>query len=132
MSKELTEKQELFAIAYTLNGNNATKAYREFYSIGEDTLDSSVWVAAYKVKENAKVQQRIAELREQRFSKKILSIEERKILLSEQALEGDTKSIDLLNKMEGIYVEKKETKISGELEIKEGMQNIYKVLNEED
>jgi hypothetical protein len=109
MAKQtLTDKQENFAIAYTINGNNATKAYKECYDVGENTTDGSIWVNAHKVLHNDKVALRIAELREQRFSKKILSIEERKILLSEWANDGDSKSLDLLNKMEGVYVEKVE------------------------
>ena len=83
--------------------------------MGENTKDSSIWVSAHKVKENAKVQLRIEEIRKQRFSKKILSVEERKILLSELSLDGDTKALDILNKMEGVYVEKQEVSHVGHI-----------------
>lgn len=112
---KLTDKQENFAIAYTVNGNNATKAYKECYDVGEDTTDNTIWVNAHKTLNNTKVAQRVDELRKQRFSKKILSVEERKILLSELSVDGDTKALDILNKMEGIYIEKKQVEHSGEV-----------------
>ncbi len=105
-TSKLTDKQENFAITYTVNGGNASQAYRDCYDVGKDTKDTSIWVEAHKVLHNAKVSQRVDELRKQRFSTKILSIEERKKVLSELGLDGDTKAIDLLNKMEGVYIEK--------------------------
>jgi len=42
----------------------------------------------------------------QEYSPHILTIEERKKLLTKWAKEGDGKSIDMLNRMEGIYTEK--------------------------
>lgn len=108
----LTDKQEAFAIEYNLNKGNAAAAYRKCYD-SETTSDGSIWVQAHKVLQNSNVSIRIAELRKQRFSKKILSIDERKVLLSEWAEDGDSKSVDLLNKMEGIYIEKVETKETG-------------------
>jgi len=102
----LTDKQENFALTYTVNGGNATKAYRECYDVGDSTKESTIWKEAHNVLKNPKVAQRLDELRAQRFSSKILSIEERKKLLSELGMDGDTKAIDLLNKMEGVYIEK--------------------------
>ncbi len=121
MSK-LTDKQENFAIAYVSNGGNATQAYKECYDVGSTATNNSIWVAAHKVLHNDKVSIRIDELRKQRFSKKILSIEERKIILSELGIEGDKNAIDLLNKMEGIYIEKKQLEHTGELDIKAQVQ----------
>lgn len=115
----LTDKQENFAIQYVVNGGNATQAYKECYDVAETTSDATIWVAAHKVLHNDKVSTRIAELRKQRFSTKILSIEERQIILSELGIGGDKNAIDLLNKMDGVYMEKKqiETKTSGTLSI---------------
>jgi hypothetical protein len=111
----LTDKQEAFAIEYNLNKGNATAAYKKCYDVGEDTTDGAIWVNAHRTLKNAKVELRIAELRKQRFSKKILSIDERKILLSEWAEDGDSKAVDLLNKMEGVYVEKSQIEHSGQI-----------------
>lgn len=109
----LTDKQELFAITWVSNGNNATAAYRECYDVGKDTLDTTVWVESHKVLHNPKVAERIAELREQHLSTATLGIEERKRMLSRMALEGDLRAIDLLNKMEGVYVEKQKVELTG-------------------
>jgi hypothetical protein len=125
---KLTDKQEAFAIAYTLNGGNASKAYRECYNVGENATDGSVWVNAHKALHSTKVSLRVDELRKIKFSKKILSIDERKQLLSEWAIEGDTKSVDLLNKMEGIYIEK--VQVEEVEEVKSGMSELYKATNE--
>ena len=105
---KLTDKQENFAIAYTLNGGNASKAYRENYDVKDGTLEGTIWTAACLLLQTAKVSQRIDELRKQRFSTKILTIDERKQILSELSLDGDTKALDLLNKMEGVYIDKVE------------------------
>ena len=105
---KLTDKQENFAIEYNLNGGNASAAYRKCYDVGENATDGSIWVNAHKVLHNTKVDVRIHELRKQRFSTKILSIDERKQILSELSLDGDTKALDLLNKMEGVYIDKVE------------------------
>ncbi len=110
---KLTDKQENFSISYVANGGNATAAYKECYNVGKDVSNNTIWVAAHKVLHNNKVSIRIDELRKQRFSTKILSIEERKIILSELGVSGDKNAIDLLNKMEGIYIEKRQLEHSG-------------------
>jgi len=124
---KLTDKQEAFAIEYNLNKGNASAAYRKCYDSKTES-DGSIWVQAHKVLQNSNVSIRIAELRKQRFSKKILSIDERKVLLSEWAEEGDTKSVDLLNKMEGVYIEKLE--VAEVDEVKSGMKSLYEETNE--
>lgn len=108
----LTDKQEGFAVSFVMNGGDATAAYREHYNY-ENMTDGSLWVAAHNVRHNNKVSLRIHELRLRRLTSQILTIEERKKLLSERALDGDNKALDMLNKMEGVYVEKIETKVTG-------------------
>lgn len=110
----LTDNQENFGITCVMNNDNATASYKEHYST-DNMTDNTIWVEAHRVRHNPKVAQRIEELRKQRFSKKILSIDERKILLSEWAVEGDYKSLDILNKMEGVYVEKQEVVLAGHI-----------------
>lgn len=114
-TQKLTDKQENFAIEYVMNGGNATKAYKMCYDVGENTKESSIWVRAHEVLHNSKVSVRIDELRAQKFRGKILSIEERKEILSEMASLGDVKALDLLNKMEGVYVEKSEVNVKGQV-----------------
>lgn len=105
---KLTDKQEAFALEYVMNGGNASAAYRKCYDVGEDTKDTTVWRDAHKTLNKPNVDTRIGELRSERFSRKILSLEERRALLTEWALEGDKKSLDMLNRMDGVYVEKHE------------------------
>lgn len=112
MAKKLTDKQEAFAIEYTLNNGNASAAYRKCYDSKTDS-DGSIWVQAHNVLQNSNVAIRLDELRKQKFSTKILSIEERKKILSELSVDGDTKALDILNKMEGLYIEKKQLELSG-------------------
>ncbi len=105
---KLTEKQENFALEYVLNGGNATAAYRKCYDVGEDTLETTIWKNAHLALNVDKVSVRIDEFRKQKFSAKIMSIEERKVKLTEWIEGGDSKALDMLNKMDGVYVEKQE------------------------
>jgi len=124
----LTDKQEAFAIEYNLNGGNATAAYKKCYDVGENATDGSMWVAAHNVLHNAKVSVRVDELRKQRFSKKILSVEERKILLSELIIGGEIKAHEILNKMEGVYVEK--VQVNTPDNKRSGVNELYKAVGE--
>ncbi len=110
---KLTEKQENFALEYVLNGGNASGAYRKAYDVGEDTLEATVWNNAHEVMKNPKVSARIDARRKQKYSRKVMSIEERRIKLTEWIEEGNSKALDMLNKMDGVYVEKQEINHSG-------------------
>lgn len=112
----LTDKQEGFAVSFVMNGGDATAAYRENYS-HENMKDTTLYVKAYEARHHGKVSVRIHELRMQRLGSDILSVEDRKRILSIRALDGDNKALDLLNKMEGVYIEKVqvEEKVEGEL-----------------
>ena len=107
---KLTEKQENFALEYVLNGGNATSAYRKCYDVGEDTLPASVWRMAHDVAAHVNVSSRIDGIRDERFKGKIMSVEERKKILSEMSTDGNLKALDMLNKMDGVYVEKHEVR----------------------
>jgi len=91
-TQRLTDKQENFAIEYTMNGGNATAAYKKHYDVGKDTLETTVWVNSHKLLNTTKVSQRLIELRQERFSGKVISIEERKVLLTELSMQGDIKA----------------------------------------
>jgi len=101
----LTDKQEGFAVSFVMNGGDASAAYRENYN-AEKMKDTAIWVAAHEVRHNPKVSVRIHELRMQKLGSAIISIEDRKKLLTERALDGDNKALDMLNRMEGVYIEK--------------------------
>lgn len=102
---KLTPKQEAFALEYVMNGKDATKAYREVYDTKTDN-DATVWRNAHNVKSHNKVSTRIHQLEMQEFDSAIITIEERKKLLTTWIKEGNEKAVEILNKMEGVYIEK--------------------------
>jgi len=99
---KLTEKQGLFAVEYILNGNDATKAYEKVYDCKKSNKNT-IYSESCKVLHNPKVAQRVNELRMAQYTSHVITIEERKILLSAFSHMGDIKAIDLLNKMENVY-----------------------------
>ena len=106
--------QENFCVEFVRCGN-ATEAYKNAgYKVRSDNTAA---VCAAKLLRNAKVQSRIAELREELDSHKIMDAAERRELLTQFARDEDTakpdrlKAMDLLNKMDGVYINK--TQVSG-------------------
>ncbi len=107
----LTEKQENFCFAYCENGFNATKAYLSAYSVKTGNM-LTVGKNAHALLKNTNVASKIKEIRMAKVTPHVLSIEERKSILSELAMEGDTRAIDLLNKMEAVYDEKADVNVN--------------------
>ena len=106
--------QENFCVEFVRCGN-ATEAYKSAgYKVRSDNTAA---VCAAKLLRNAKVQSRIAELREELDSHKIMDAAERRELLTQFARDEETaktdrlKAMDLLNKMDGVYINK--TQVSG-------------------
>ena len=106
--------QENFCVEFVRCGN-ATEAYkRAGYKVRSDKVAG---VCAAKLLGNARVQQRIAELRREMDSHKIMDAAERRELLTQFARDEETakpdrlKAMDLLNKMDGVYINK--TQVSG-------------------
>ena len=116
---KLTPKQEQFAIKWIASGGNSTKAYKEAYEVGEDTKPETIWNSAHKVYTNPKVQARINELQAELVGSFTLDLEKRKNILANIAINGAPKdsrgAIDLLNKMDGVYVEKQEVILAGHI-----------------
>ena len=121
--KMLTIKQEKFVLEYMKDGN-ASRAYRETYNTSKST-DKSVNELSSTLLKNIKVSSRIKELREETTKQGILSIEERKRILSDIARNvtydkdgnaGFTDArgaIDILNKMDAVYTIKQEVEYKG-------------------
>ncbi len=107
----LTEKQAAFAFEYIANGRNASDAYRTVYNLKPDIKPETVWRDAHKILHNHKVIARVGELQQEQYHGDVMGIEERKLMLTSLARLGDIKSIDLLNKMECVYVEKQEVEM---------------------
>ena len=128
----LTNNQKLFCQEYVRLGMNGTKAYMKVYKTKKE---ETAMTNASRLLRNAKVQEYIKELQEKAEDKAIMSIEDRMKWLSgvvsgtiknishdsdgnkyeNEAYMGDKmKAIDILNKMDGVYVTKH--KIGGDSE----------------
>lgn len=122
----LTQKQENFCLAYIKTGN-ASEAYRQSYSCGK-MKEATIGNNAYMLMQNSEIKARIEEINKSAVNNAILTIEQRKEILSNIARNvsydkdgnaGFTDArgaIDLLNKMDGVYVEKRETELKGKLD----------------
>lgn len=108
----LTQKQENFCLEYIKCGN-ASEAYKKCYNV-ENMKPESIYRKATELMANGTITARLTELRGKAESKAIITLEQRKELLSRFAWEEEPdkamKAMDLLNKMESIYVQKQETK----------------------
>ncbi len=104
--QHLTEKQAAFAFEYMTNGRNASEAYRTIYNLKPTIKPETVWRDAHKILHNPKVSTRVGELQQEQYHSDVMGVEERKLMLTTLARLGDIKSIDLLNKMESVYIEK--------------------------
>lgn len=119
----LTIKQDNFCLAYVQNGN-AAESYKQCYNT-ENMKPESIYRKATELMANGTIKARIEELRSKTVSKAIMGVEERKELLTKIAQnvtfdkEGNagfndaTKAIEILNKMDGIYIQKNQTEHSG-------------------
>ena len=110
----MRQLMENFCLEIVQSGNG-TEAYKKAgYKVKSDNAAA---VGAAKLLRKAKVQQRIAELRNEMDSHKIMDAAERRELLTRFARDEDTgkadrlRAMDLLNKMDGVYINK--TQISG-------------------
>lgn len=99
-------KEQLF-VENLIAGDNQTKAYMKAYD--QDNYQVAANNASRKVK-NEQFNERYRDKLEEIRQKPILSFEERQKILSEVAINGRNaekiKSIDVLNKMSGDYIEK--------------------------
>lgn len=133
--KELNEKQKKFIQEYITNGNNGAKAYKKIYKIKDNKKSS---VSAARLLAKVSIKEYIKELSAKTEKQTIITVQERmefltRIIYSEEkdikflsglgipvktdpSLNEKQKAIDLLNKMQGTYVEKVE--VSGEVGIK--------------
>jgi phage terminase small subunit len=105
-------KQKRFCREYVKNGGNGTQAYKDAgYVVANDTVAS---VEATKLLANPKVKEELATLMAPQDEEDIMSIKERRQKLTEIATSADSassdvmKAIDLLNKMDSLYLQRQE------------------------
>ena len=111
----LTPKQESFALAVA-SGKTQSDAYRESFNVRSTTKDSSVNVNASKLMADAKIAQRVEELRKPIAQKAMITLEshiQRLKELAEMAIDqgqiaAAIKAEELCGKASGVYVEKRQ------------------------
>lgn len=110
----MQQLQENFCVEFVRCGNNAEAYKKAGYKVKSDKAAA---VCATKLLKKANIQARIAELRKEFVSSKIMDAAERRELLTQFARDEETakpdrlKAMDLLNKMDGVYINK--TQVSG-------------------
>ena len=124
----LTPKREKFAKAIVYENMNYSDAYRSAYNT-KNMSDRAIWVEASNLAQNPNVALRIKELVKEMDSPKIMSATKRREKLSSLADSEDPnvvmKAIDLLNKMDGEYIQKVVADVSYE-------DNLKKVVGEDE
>lgn len=117
----LSPKQEAFCMGYAKSGN-ATQAYKDAgYRPRNDDIAAA---AATRMLRNVKVAARIAEISAQIESHKIMDVEEMQQRLTAFARMETTdsegiaiKAMDLLGKMQGVYLQRQEIDINGSIPV---------------
>lgn len=117
----LTPKQEKFAQCIALEEMSQSDAYRTAYSCAKMS-DKTIWENASRLMADSKVTARIAELRQETITPKVMSAQKRREKLTDIAESSEDpnvamKAIDLLNRMTGEYVQKVETEFKNAVNI---------------
>jgi phage terminase small subunit len=105
----MQQLQENFCVEFVRCRSNAEAYKRAGYKVKSD---KSAAVCATKLLKKPNIQARIAELRKELASGKIMDAAQRRELLTQFARDEETgradrlRAIDLLNKMDGIYITK--------------------------
>ena len=117
----LTAKQELF-VQKILEGMSQADAYRSAYNTKRMT-DKTIWENASRLMADSKVTARLTELRNELAKPSIMSAQERLEWLTERIADDDVdinaklKAIDIMNKMQGEYVQKVEAAVTNAVSI---------------
>ena len=117
----LTAKQELF-VQKIIEGYSQADAYRSAYNT-KRMSDKTIWENASRLMADSKVTARVAELRNELAKPSIKTAQERlewltQLIDSEEESTSDKlKAIDLMNKMQGEYVQKVEAAVTNAVNI---------------
>jgi phage terminase small subunit len=107
--RKLSQKQEDFAKAIALDGMKQIDAYKASYS-AKNMSDDAIYVEASRLAADPRIALRIKELSKEADSPRVMNAKKRREKLTELANSDDPnvamKAIDLLNKMDGEYVQK--------------------------
>jgi phage terminase small subunit len=117
----LTAKQEKF-VQNIIDGMSQADAYRSAYDT-KRMSDNAIYREASLLMSNPKLTQRFAELSAKAEKSKVMSAQERLEWLSERIVDKEVdinaklKAIDIMNKMQGEYVQKVEADVKNEVTI---------------
>ena len=117
----LTAKQEAF-VQNIIQGMSQSEAYRSAYST-KNMSDNAIYREASLLVENPKVAQRLKELREELASPAIMTAQKRLewltgVISSKNESTGDKlRAVDIMNKMQGEYVQKVEAEVKNAVNI---------------
>ena len=115
----LTAKQEAF-VTNIIQGMSQADAYRSAYDT-KKMSDKTIWENASRLMANDKVTARLTELRNELAKPSIMSAQERLEWLTqlinnaEEGTNDKLKAIDIMNKMQGEYVQKVEADVKSEV-----------------
>ena len=117
----LTAKQEQF-VKNIVDGMSQADAYRSAYSV-KNMSDNAIYREASILMDNPKISQRLSELRSQMIASSIMNAKDRLVWLTnlinneEEGTNEKLKAIDIMNKMQGEYVQKVEADVKSEFTI---------------
>ena len=117
----LTQNQEAF-VQNIIQGMSQADAYRSAYP-NQRMSDKTIWETASKLMNNPKVVTRLTELRNELAKPSIMSAQERlewltELIKSEEESTSDKlRAADIMNKMQGEYVQKVETELKNAVNI---------------
>lgn len=117
----LTAKQELF-VQKILEGMSQADAYRSAYNTKRMT-DKTIWENASRLMADSKVTARLTELRNELAQPSIMTAQKRMewltdLIQNDEATNTDKlRALDILNKMDGEYVQKIQAEVKTETTI---------------
>jgi phage terminase small subunit len=117
----LTAKQEAF-VQNIIQGMSQADAYRSAYDT-KRMSDNAIYREASLLMSNPKVAQRLAEISAKIDEPKIMSAKKRLEWLTERIEDGEVdinaklKAIDIMNKMQGEYIQKVEAEVKNAVNI---------------
>lgn len=135
MAVLVNAKHEKF-VQNLIRGMSQRQAYLDAFPSSKKWKEATVDSRACELAKNSKVMGRLAELQAQSASKAILSREERMMILSDIAtnIEEPSKprmqAIDLLNKMTGEYIEKRQVEAVVDAPIEAASMRIKALIDE--
>lgn len=118
-SETMSAKQEKFCLEYRKHEGNATAA-----AIAAGYSERTAGSQGNRLLKNVNIQKRIKELADDAVRKQIINLDKRALVLSKIAenanedVQARIRAIDVLNKMDGVYVIKTEVKLTGSIALK--------------